>query len=142
MYMEYAECRKKYREALSLYEDILQEKEKLFARTQPKSVKYDQERVSGGTPSSVFDEYVVMLEKSRINERLAEAKDVLEERKNLMDHQEWMLRRSSDIVDRIFCMRILDRWRIRRISKATNYSEPQIYRILREIQDHLDDDRK
>ena len=138
MYLEYEELRWRYNEALERCNKILEEKEELFARTQPKSVRFDQERVEGTPNAHIFDDYVMTMEKRKVNERLAEARSILDERKHLLEHKEWELRQSKDIKDRLFVLRYLDRWRIRRISKATQYSEAQIYRLLQEIRESLE----
>ena len=137
MYLEYEELRRRYNEALEVYNGIVAEKEELFSRTQPKSVRYDRERVAGGTPGNPFEEYVVMMEKRRVNERLAEARSITDDRKRIMEHKEWELRRSQDIADRIYVRRILDRWRIGRICKETHYQEAQVHRYLHEIKENI-----
>lgn len=138
MYLEYEELRWRYNDALKQCNKILEEKEVLFARTQPKSMRYDQEKVSGTPDAHIFDDYVITMEKRKVNERLAEARSILEERKNLLEHKEWELRQSQDIKDRLYVLRFLDRWRIRRISKFTQYSEAQIYRYLQEIRETIE----
>ena len=137
MYLEYEESRLRYREAVNTYNAIVAEKEELFARTQPKSVKYDQERVSGGMPQNPFEEYVITMEKRRVNERLAEAKSIVDERKRILEHREWELRRSTDIADRVYCRRMLDKWRIARICKETHYQEAQVHRYLHDIREQI-----
>ena len=68
LYIEYHEYRDKYIIAQRKYDEVLSEKEHLFARTQPKATQYDKEVVSGGSPSNSFDEYLIAKEKKQIDE--------------------------------------------------------------------------
>ena len=139
VYPQYIECRARYAEAKRRYAEILTEKEELFQRTQPQAVQFDRERVGGGSPSNKFEEYVIAKESKRLDERLYEARSIAEDRERLLRMKEKELRASGDVRDKVYFMRYLDRMKVYRIARAVNYSEPQIYRILREIRKH---DRK
>lgn len=133
LYMDYHILRSKYHEAQMSVDLILSEKEKLFAKTQPRSIKFDSERVSGGGQSNPFEEYVIQLEKHKIDFRLNEAKTIMEDRLELMLNKEGELRASNDVADKIYCLRVLDRKRLQTIMAITHYSRSHIYRILHEI---------
>ena len=83
LYQEYWEYKTKYYDAQTKYDEVLSEKEQLFAKTQPKATNYDKEVVSGGTPNNTFDDYVIEKEKKKIDERLKEARSILEDRERL-----------------------------------------------------------
>lgn len=142
VYIQYAEYKLKYEETQKLYEEILSEKEELFQRTQPGAVNYDMERVRGGTASNKYDEYIEAKEKKRIDERLNEIKSILDERHSLLKQKEKELRKSADVRDKVYTMRILDHVRIYKIANTIHYSEAQIYRILHDINKSLKHDRK
>jgi hypothetical protein len=151
IYLEYERFRVKYADAQRMVDEILEEKEKLFQRTQPKSTMGEYEREfdkairvggSGGTKVNQVEEYVIELEERQINERLTEAKAILEDRAALLQQKEQELRASKHIDDELYCLRYLDRMRVRKISQMMNYSEPQIYRRLKIIRDKINDDRK
>ena len=142
LYIEYEEDKAKYRETQKLYGEIVTEWEEIFVKTQPKAVQYDRDKVSGGIPPNKFDEYIAEKAKKRIDERLAEVKRLLSDRERLLKQKEMEMRESKDVRDKIYCFRYLDYMRIHRIAKAVNYSEAQIYRILREINENRKHDRK
>ena len=133
VYIEYEIFRIKYLDSQMAYDEILTEKEELFAKTQPKSVKFDQERVAGGSPESAFDSYLIEKDRKKIDLRLAEAKAIMEEREDLLHTKEQELRNSNEVIDRLYCLRVLDRQKMARIARTINYSESHIYRLLGEI---------
>ena len=133
IYIEFEEYRQKYWETQRKYEEILTEKEMLFAKTQPKSVQFDNERVGGGSPNNAFDEYLIQKERKKIDVRLAEAKSIMEERENLLRLKEEELRHSNEVIDKLYCCRVLDKMKMQRITRILNYSESHIYRMLGEI---------
>jgi hypothetical protein len=133
VYLEYEEYRMKYWETQRQYEEILTEKEVLFSKTQPKSVQFDKERVSGGSANNAFDEYLIQKERKKIDVRLAEAKSIMEERENLLRLKEEELRHSNEVLDKLYCCRVLDKLKMQKIIRVINYSESHIYRMLGEI---------
>lgn len=76
------------------------------------------------------------------DERLKEARSLIEDRETLLELRTRELRNSGDIHDRVFCLRFLDKVRVYKIAAACHYSEAQIYRIIGEINRFLaKDDR-
>ena len=142
LYEEYEEFKRQYKETQRKYNDILSEKEKLFQITQPQAVNTDQEKVSGGNPKNNFDQYLILKEQQRIDERLAEVKALLMDRAELLKLKKEELRQSQEPEDMVYRLRYIERMRVYKIAKAVNYSEAQVYRILRIIRSRLKDDRK
>lgn len=142
IYEEYHEFKIKYYQAQKKYDEILSEKERLFIKTQPKSINLDKERVSGGMAGNSFDEYLIAKEEKRIDEILEETKLILKDRKHLIELKEEELRSSNNIQDKIYTYRYIDKMKIHKITRLVDYSEAQIYRILRTIKNNLKDDRK
>ena len=133
IFLEYEDFRMKYLQAQHRYDQVITEKEILFEKTQPSSMKFDMERVAGGSPENRFDVYLINLERKKIDARLAEAKAILEERLNLLKIKENDLRESNDALDRLYCLRVLDGMKIQKITRDLNYSESQVYRLLSQI---------
>ena len=119
------------------FNEILNEKEELFERTQPHSMSFDQESVSGGGGRNAFDEYLCAKERKHIDERLAEIKMILDDRKELLKKKEQELRNSKHLFDRIYRMRYLDHYKMDRIASIIGYSKSQICRILQKIDDEI-----
>lgn len=128
LYIEYHEYRDKYYDAQKKYDEVLSEKESLFARTQPKATQYDKEVVSGGSPSNTFDEYLIAKEKKQIDERLKEAKSILDDRERLLKLKEEELRHSKDWIDIIYVYYYIEKLSMRKISKRIPFSTTEIYR--------------
>lgn len=137
LYVEYEKYLNKYYEVQKKYDAILEEKERLFSRTQPQAIKYDSEKVNGGSPVNTFDEYLIKKEKKNIDQRLNEVKSILDDRARLVKLKEEELKSSNDIYDRIYKYRYWDRLTIDKIRKLVNYSRPQVFRILKIIRNNL-----
>lgn len=142
VYVVYEDFKNKYFESQNKYDEILREKEYLFSKTQPKAARTDK-IIIAGTKTNVFDEYLVVKEKKRIDQRLEEIKAIVEDRSKLLKLKEIELRHSKNIWDKIYTMRYLDNLNIPKIAFVLNYSEVQIYRKVAIIKSHiLKHDRK
>lgn len=137
IYIEYEELKQKYYEAQKKYDELLQEKEDLFAMTQPNSLSYDKEKVSGGKNDSPFDKYLIRKEQTKIEERLAEARINLADRKVLTNLKQEELEKSEHLHDKVYVRRYIEREKIKRIARELMYSEPHIKRILKQINTRL-----
>lgn len=137
IYITYNEYKNKYYETQQRYNETLNEKEELFAITQPKATKFDTERVAGGNPVNTFDEYLIQKERKSIDQRLEEIKSILDDRERLVKLKEEELRASNNIQDMIYKYRYLDRLTIEKITRLVNYSRPQVFRILKIIRNNL-----
>lgn len=133
VYIDYEIYKSRYYETQRALNDILTEKEKIFTRTLPNAIRYDKQAVGGGLPHNNFDEYMAELEENKVNERLAEAKQLLFERQKLLYLKEQELRASKNKIDVVYRMRFLDDIKPSTIATALAYSESQIYRILEQI---------
>lgn len=132
VYIDYEKFKVKYHDAQHKFDEILEEKETLFSKTQPKSPNWDKVGFSSQIHNS-FDEYLISKEFKRIEERLFEVRSILEDREKLLNLKERELRLSKDHIDMIYRMRYLDQYNISKISTNIHYSESQIYRILQNI---------
>lgn len=137
IYVTYEEYKNKYYETQLHYNAILNEKEEIFAITQPKGVNLKKEKVNGGVAANTFDEYLIKKEKKNIDQRLDEIKSILEDRKKLLKLKEEELRESKNIQDKIYKYKYLDRLSVTKISKLVNYTDRQVYRILKLINKNI-----
>lgn len=137
IYKEYQEILNKFNDAQEEYNILLNEKETLFQMTQPKSVDCENERVKGGAIKNLFDSYLEIKEKSKIDERLIEIKSILDARKELLNFKEEQLRKSKDWNDVIYVYYYLENLSTYKIEKRIPYSQRQICRKLKEIKDNL-----
>ena len=67
IYVTYEEYKNQYYEVQKLYNKILEEKEKLFAKTQPRATIFNKTNVEGGKINNSFDEYLIAKEKKQID---------------------------------------------------------------------------
>lgn len=137
IYIIYEEYKNKYYETQKKYDDILNEKERLFMITQPSSSKFDKERVSGGATDNTFDRYLILKEEKKIEQRLKEVRSILDDRERLLKIKEQELKESTDIYDKIYKYRYIDKMKVYKICKLVGYSEAQVYRILDSIRKSL-----
>lgn len=137
IYPEYHYLLLKYSETQSRLSDLLNEKEELFAITQPKGVNTEKEAVSGGKNTNLYEAYLIQKEQSHIEERIAEIKEILDDRYKLLKDAEGRLKASLILDDRIYKMRYIDRTRVYKIARRLNYSESHVYRIIERIEKNL-----
>ena len=136
LYVVYEQYKIKLYNAQKDLDKILCEKEELFSRTQPQSTKYDKENVKGGSPSNSFDEYLIAKEKKQIEERLAEAKSIVNDRKELLLGKEEELRQSKNEYDIIYRYYFIDCLSIRQIERRIPSSKSEIDRKLQKIKNY------
>lgn len=141
-YLEHNKQWVEYQQAQADLQEVLDEYMIVFQRTQPK-VKYG-ERVSGN-PVNKTEEYVIELENRRIKERMAEAQEIIEAKKVLLDIAEAELRKSNNIYDLIYTKKWVDHKRPKDIYReldlmGINYSRGHIYHIINRIKAQINRD--
>lgn len=141
LYIQYNDYKIKYYNAQKDYDNILSEKERLFARTQPQATVYDKEKVNGGNPTNAFDEYLVEKEKKNIDARLNEARSILQDRERLLKLKEEELRKSKDWYDILYKHRFIENLKVREIKYKMPYCRASIYNMLNEINKKLSLDK-
>ena len=133
VYPEYAKAKAKYEQSLARYNELLDEKEQLFVKTQPKGIDYTKDVVKHSATNKTNDMYLIALERSKIDERLKECNIITNERKSIVDLLEGKLRVSNNRCDIVYCLKYVDELSIRQIATRLNYSRSQIFRILKKI---------
>lgn len=139
--VEYAVNLQEYREALNLYRDILREQEALFTQTQPKSFRYDTDKVQS-MPSNPLEAYMERKEARQIDERLKEAEKIINDRELLMVAKRNELINSHATHDLIYRYKYIDLISIDHIAEMLGYSKSQVYRVLNKINKNIKDATK
>ncbi len=134
--VEYAICSIEYQNALDLYRDILREQEALFTETQPKSFRYDTDKVQS-MPSNPLEKYIERREERQIDERLEQATKLINDRELLMRAKRRELIESHATHDLIYRYKYIDLISIDHIAEMLGYSRSQVYRVLAKIQKSL-----
>lgn len=137
IYITYEEYKKRYYEVQKLYNKVLEEKEKLFAKTQPQSTKFGKINIDSGNSSNSFDDYLITKEKKQIDKRLEEIKFILEDRKKLLDIKESELRNSKEWIDKLYVYKYIENYQVKKIIQLVPYEEAQVYRMLNKIKKTL-----
>lgn len=135
-YIAYEIYKNKYYEAQLKYNEILCEKELLFNTTQPKASKIDADK-QDGKRENIFDKYLMVKEQRQIDKRLREVKSILRDRERLLKLKEEELKSSSNLYDRVYKYKYLDKLKVFKICKLIGYSEAQIYRMLKTIKNNI-----
>jgi regulator of replication initiation timing len=133
LYIEYERCKDIYIELQAKYEAVMLEKERLFTRVMPNAINYDKEDVQASIGSNMLEEYILALEKNKVDERLESIKSMLEDRQRLLYMKEQALRKSPEKYDRLYVMRYMDGLSVRQMTRRIHLSKTQIYRILDDI---------
>lgn len=133
VYVQYERIKIRYLISQNNYEELIKDKEDLFATTQPKTQKYDQDRVSGGQSDNVFDRYLSRKQEIFLEERLEEARTIVEDRRRLLEMKREELECSEDAADRVYYLRFIKRAKTKEISDQIGYSIAQTNRILKDI---------
>ena len=142
VYLEYIAVLGRYLDAQKVYESILVEKETLFQRTQPKSANMEDDKVKGTHTGNTFEDYVIAKEKKQLDQRLDEARSILDDRGKLVNLKLEELRQSNAIEDKIYRYRHIDYMAMWKIARLVNYSEMQVYRIHRKMLKDIQEVRK
>ena len=133
LFEEYEEYRAAFAESQKQYDKIICEKEKLFSLTQPNALRFDKERVSGGVVENAFDNYLERKDESKVDDRIAEAKELMLNRELLLSVKKNELYASHEILDKVYRMNRIEKIRPYKIARILNYSVSQIYRHLERI---------
>ena len=142
VYLEYERFKNRYLATQNEYNSILMEKESLFTMTQPKAIKYNTDKIQSSYSGNVFDNYLLAKESNQIDERLNEAKSLLDDRGKLLELKEKELRLSNDKADVVYCLKFVDGVGTTTIAKRLNYSKSQVYRVLDRIKIEIRKDGK
>ena len=145
----YLEHRKRYLEfvaAQHTVEQIINEYETIASRIMPKSALAEHEREfsaetilpPSGARVNKAEEYTIAMQRARIEERLAAAKTILQERAGLLEIKEAELRKSRDIYNLVYLLKWVDGLKADAIVQETGYSRSQVYSILKHLRKQLE----
>ena len=137
----YDEQKRLYEESLNRYAEALTAKEALFALTQPTAIDYGGEKVQTSGNGNLIEAYIIKLQMSNIDKALAEAESIALMRKRNLERARAELEESSELIDEVYKLKFLKRESTAKIAMELNYSERQIYRILRHIDRCLKNNR-
>ncbi len=137
LYLDYERSRRAYLEIQCRYNEILREKENLFLKTQPQTAQFNTNSCIKGAKGNSFESYLIEKELRCIDERLEEAKAILNDRKELLKLKEQELRNSKDSHDKIYRMKYIDGYKTIKIANVLGYDKSSVYRMLHIINENI-----
>jgi Trm5-related predicted tRNA methylase len=120
--------------------ELINKRDELFLTTQPRSNKFDKEKVDSKTTRNMMEEYVI--QKEYLNERIMQLNITLDDIYQVLKRKRDELRQSKNVYDRIYYYFCIERLTIYKISNLTNYSQSQVYRKLEKMGVKVKDAKK
>lgn len=111
--------------------ELINKREELFLYTQPKSSKFDKEKVDSKLTKNIMEEYVIQQE--YFNDRIMQLNITLDDIYQVLKRKRDELKQSKNTYDRIYYYYCIERLNIYKVSCLMNYSESQIYRKLKSM---------
>ena len=125
----------KYLDAQQKLNAIIEEKENLFSRTQPKSPNWD--KMPSSESENAFDSYLIAKEKTKIDQRIKEMQKIVDERRSLMRQKEQELYESKDLCDKIYRMKYLESKTVPDLMRKLHFGRTQIYKFISIVQSEI-----
>lgn len=111
--------------------ELINKRDELFTKTQPKATTLDKEIVDGNNPSNMMDNYVIQEEYYTM--RIEQLQQSLDDRYQALKRKREELKLSKNICDRIYYLKNIEKLNVFKISILVNYSKEQVYRYLRKM---------
>lgn len=111
--------------------ELINKRDELFLKTQPKASKFDKEKVDGKNPTNMMEQYVI--QKEYLNERIMQLNITLDDIYQVLKRKRDELKQSKNIYDRIYYYRIIERLSMHKIASLIGYSKEQTYRYFKKI---------
>ena len=138
-YLEYDRCKAKYHAIQEAFTALLLERERLFTKMLPNAITYDKDHVLSSVGSNPLEDYAISLDEKGIDEKLARYRQVLKDWKDVLEVKEHELRKSQNIMDKVYVLRVIERRGVNSIARILKYSHPQISRYVAEIERKCED---
>ena len=131
----YEVFKSKYLDAQQKLNAIIEEKENLFSRTQPKSPNWD--KMPSSESENAFDSYLIAKEKAKIDQRIKEMQKIVDERRSLLRQKEQELYESKDLCDIIYRMKYLESKTVPDLMRKLHFGRTQIYKFISIVQSEI-----
>lgn len=135
LYEDYEKFWCKIRKQESKLFNLINKREELFEKTQPKSTQYDKELVDGKNPVNMTEEYVV--EQEYYDIKINHLNKTLDDLYQVLNRKREELKLSKNLYDRIYTYYYIERLSVKKIARLVNYSERQTRRHLENIDKKL-----
>lgn len=137
-YIRHSELCKHLDAALKVREALISRKNEIMASVLPKSVDLSKDRVKTSAVNNPFAEYIETLERNGIDEKtIAENKAIVFELIEMIELSERKLRKSNNIYDKFYILKVVEKRPLWQIEKRLNYSHAQAWRKWQIIKKNL-----
>lgn len=135
LFLQHYETKQEYLKGKYKYDKLIEKKAMLVISTQPKATSYDKELVKGGIPTNKFENVVEKLE--QLDPEIIDTRNKRDKNEYYLKKIEIELKDSDYILDRIYYLKYIKRYRVRQIAININYSTRRTYQMLQEIKERL-----
>ena len=119
---------------------LIDKRDELFDKTQPKTSQYDKEVVDGKKQTNIQEQYVI--QKEYLNEKINQLNTTLDDLYQVLKRKREELKLSKNIYDRIYYYREIEKLSMYKISSLIVYSKEQNYRYYRKLKMTQNDTKK
>ena len=131
IYEEYEAIWSKIRKIEKELFELINKRDELFDKTQPKSSPFDKELVDGKNPVNAMEEYVI--QKEYYQERLEQLNIMLDDWGQVLRRKREELQLSRNIYDRVYYLRIVEKILPERIAPLIPCDTSNVYKIIKNI---------
>lgn len=110
---------------------LINKRDELFLKTQPKSSKFDKEKVDSKTTRNMMEEYVI--QKEYLNERIMQLNITLDDWYQILNRKRTELKLSKQIFDRIYYYRLIEKVSPSKIAYLIPCDRATVYRYMKEM---------
>lgn len=132
LYVDYEKMWEVIRKQEKEYFDLINDRDELFTKTQPKATTFDKELVDSSHNSNMLETYVIKEE--QITTRINQLNKSIDDRYQALNRKREELRLSKNIYDRIYYLKYVERLSIYKIAALVGYERTSVWRHLKKIE--------
>ena len=131
IYEEYESIWCKIRKQEKKLFKLIEKRDELFEKTQPKTTRTDKILVDSKTITNIQEQYVIQQE--YLTEKINQLNITLDDLYQVLKRKREELKLSKNIYDRIYYYREIEKLSMYKIASLVGYSKEQTYRYYRKI---------
>lgn len=135
IYEEYEAIRCKIQKKEKKLFNLLEDRDNLFAMTQPKSSSLDKEIVDGKNPINTIEEFVIQDEERKLSVSIVQLNRLLDDWYQALKRKRDELKLSKNIYDRIYCYRLIEKIPCKRVALLIPCDISTLYKKIKNIVD-------
>ena len=112
--------------------ELINKRDELFLKTQPKATKLDKEKVDGNKTSNMMESYIIKQES--YTRRINQLQVSLDDRYQALNRKREELRASKNVYDRIYYLKYIEKLSTFKIGKMAGYDRTSVWRYLKKIE--------